>query len=574
MRRIRTLAVLLGSALGLLAFSSAAPAAIPVTSTFTYTSNMHPLGFSARANTQSPFTANSDIAFWGKTAYHGNYDGFRIIDVTEPDNPVELNDYRDCAGNQGDVMVWENLLIRSWNSPASATQTCDGQLVGAGFEGLHIFDVSDPSDPTLVGSVRMSAVLPNKVVVDPPSSAAGEYPASGAAFGPAPTDSGFAGPIVLVDDGVGTTTDGCEPFALSAGAIALIDRGICTFVQKVHNAQDAGAGAVIVVNNVAGDPITMGGSDPTITIPSVMVSLANGTTIKAGLPATGTVAHDPTAPLGGCGSHTASLVPDVKHGRLLVYNSASDATCPGIDIVEIPLDDPGSAEFLHRAPAGRACHDTGVILGDELKAACAGGNGFTVFSMDPADGGSLENPVQLYSVSVPGVTIGHSAAFTWDGDVIVFGHEPGGGGQARCQATSTTVDKTLFFFASDTGAPLGTFVNPRPQTATENCTWHNYNVVPTPSGYVLVAAQYQGGISVVDFSDPANAKEIAYADPAPLSETQLILGGDWSDYWYNGRIYESDITRGLIIWRLSDTAVAGAMKLGHLNPQTQEFTIG
>src|SRR6266511_2665197 len=170
MRRIRTLAVLLGSALGLLAFSSAAPAAIPVTSTFTYTSNMHPLGFSARANTQSPFTANSDIAFWGKTAYHGNYDGFRIVDVTEHDNPVELNDYRDCAGNQGDVMVWENLL----------TRTCDGQLVGAGFEGLHIFDVSNPSDPTLVGSVRMSAVLPNKVIVDPPSSAAGEYPASGA----------------------------------------------------------------------------------------------------------------------------------------------------------------------------------------------------------------------------------------------------------------------------------------------------------------------------------------------------------------------------------------------------------
>jgi hypothetical protein len=76
---------------------------------------------------------------------------------------------------------------------------------------------------------------------------------------------------------------------------------------------------------------------------------------------------------------------------------------------------------------------------------------------------------------------------------------------------------------------------------------------------------------VVDFTNPTAASIVGYADPAPLVPTQL--GGDWSDYWYNGRIYESDITRGLIIWELSDKAVAGAMMLGHLNPQTQEFTI-
>jgi hypothetical protein len=429
-----TLAVLLSSAVGLLAFSTAASAVPPPTSTFTFTNNMHPLGFSPRANTQSPFTANSDIAFWGKTAYHGNYDGFRIIDITEPDNPVELNDYRACAGNQGDVIVWGSILVRSWNSPAPAGATCDGEPVPQGWEGVHVFDVSDPSDPDLVASVETE-----------------------------------------------------------------------------------------------------------------------------------------------CGSHTATGVPDTANDRLLVYNSASSGACPGLDIIEVPLDDPASASLIHsylEVAAGRSCHDTGVILGDKLKAACAGGNGFTVFSMDPADGGSLGLPVFERSVSIPGVTIGHSAAFTWDGDVIIFGHEPGGGSQARCQESSSTVDRTLFFFDTDTGAQVGAFVNTRFQTATENCTWHNYNVVPTPGGYVLVAAQYQGGISVVDFSDPANAKEIAYADPAPLSETQLILGGDWSDYWYNGRIYESDITRGLLIWRLSDKAVAMARTLGHLNPQTQEFTIG
>jgi hypothetical protein len=201
---------------------------------------------------------------------------------------------------------------------------------------------------------------------------------------------------------------------------------------------------------------------------------------------------------------------------------------------------------------------------------CAGGDGFSVWTLDPAQGGSLTDPRLLYSEAVPGVSIAQSAAFTWDGKYLVFGHEPGGGGEPRCQPTSATVDKTIFFFKARTGEPAGTFVLPRPQTEFENCTWHNYNVVPTDKRYVLVSGNYQSGISVVDFTNPANANEIAYADPAPLSSTSLVLGGDWSTYWYNGHIYESDIRRGLIVWGLSDAAVAGAKKLDHLNPQTEE----
>ena len=145
--------------------------------------------------------------------------------------------------------------------------------------------------------------------------------------------------------------------------------------------------------------------------------------------------------------------------------------------------------------------------------------------------------------------------------------------QARCQATSAEVDRTLFFYAARTGAPLGTFLHPRPQTATENCTWHNYNVVPVKHRYVLVSGNYQSGVSVVDFTNPERAREIAFADPAPLDAATLVTGGDWSSYWYNGEIYESDITRGLIVWNLRSFAVAGARKLHHLNPQTAEFTM-
>ena len=125
-------------------------------STHTYTKNMHPMGFSERA---VPFTGtgsgvlNSDLAFWGRTAYQGTYEGFRVIDITEPDNPVELTNFTDCVqgtttGNQGDVIVWENILVRSWNSPTPAGgRLCGGVFTPAGQEGVHIFDVSDPANP-------------------------------------------------------------------------------------------------------------------------------------------------------------------------------------------------------------------------------------------------------------------------------------------------------------------------------------------------------------------------------------------------------------------------------------------
>ena len=283
------------------------------------------------------------------------------------------------------------------------------------------------------------------MTIDAPSAAAGTYGASGAAFGPAPDEAGIAGNVVPVNDGSALPTEGCGPLVgFPAGAIALVDRGTCGFVQKVSNAQAAGATAVIIANNVSGVPGTMGGTDPTITIPAVMVSQADGATIKAGLLATGRVSSTP--------------------------------------LPEIP---------------DRSCHDTGAILGDAMKS----------------------------------VTIGHSAGFTWDGEVLIFGHEPGGGGQAQCQATSPLVNRTLFFFDADTGAPAGSFVDPRPQTSLENCTWHNYNVVPRTSDMSCLRqlpVRHQRG----RLPDAGNAFEVAYADPAPLvnpdNPAAIELGDDWS----------------------------------------------
>jgi extracellular elastinolytic metalloproteinase len=133
--------------------------------------------------------------------------------------------------------------------------------------------------------------------------------AQGAEFGPALNTTGVSSTIVLVNDGSGTTSDGCEPFTGVAGGIAFIDRGTCAFTVKVKNAQDAGAVAAIVANNQGGDDIfVMAGTDATITIPSVFISQNSGNTLEATLPDTGTVRLADNPPLQRDGDIDADIV--------------------------------------------------------------------------------------------------------------------------------------------------------------------------------------------------------------------------------------------------------------------------
>jgi hypothetical protein len=451
--RLARLVALAVSAMGMLAFPAIALAEHEQDPR---TDNLHPLGHIVEPAVLGGFGGanpdiNTDIAFQGKFAIQGNWDGFSIRDISAPGNPRTVS-RTFCDGNQGDVLVYRNIVVRSWNTaagapgPFGAGLSCDGQAVPAGFEGLHVFDISDRANPTLVADIELSA--------------------------------------------------------------------------------------------------------------------------------------RPQADSFGCGSHTATAVPDPANNRLLVYNSSSTSpTCDWIDIISVPLSNPAGATFLRREPSMHTCHDIGVILGDVMKAACAGGTGFRVFSLGGDEGGSLTDPLLLDHVDVPGVTIGHSASWSWDGEVIIFGHEPGGGVQAACEATDPPGDRTFFFYDADTLALLGTWTLPRTQGPTENCTLHNYNVVPTRSGRdVLVSGNYQAGTWLVDFTNPAQPTTLAWSDPPakpvpPGTPFCCDVTGAWSTYWYNGSIYESNIGEGLNVFRFSGRETAGAIRLDRSNPQTQEFSI-
>ncbi|HEY7659829.1 MAG TPA: M4 family metallopeptidase [Actinomycetota bacterium] len=176
-------------------------------------------------------------------------------------------------------------LIYQWQSGALNESYSDiwGETVDViNGEGT---DTPNPLRPE--GGCTSHSLLRNYVIINSPGSLAGFCNAGAAAFGPALDETGVTGDVVLADDGVAPTTNACEPIvngAEIAGNIALVDRGVCGFTVKVKNAQDAGAIAVLVADNVWGPPDPLGGVDPTITIPSVRIALQNGNEIKAELP--------------------------------------------------------------------------------------------------------------------------------------------------------------------------------------------------------------------------------------------------------------------------------------------------
>ena len=227
------------------------------------------------------------------------------------------------------------------------------------------------------------------------------------------------------------------------------------------------------------------------------------------------------------------------------------------------------------------------VMGSVNRAACAGHpRGQAVFDIS-----DVENPEFLFAFEAPTVTGWHSAAFSWDGSITATGWEPGGGTQPRCQETGAPVPggvqtdemKTIFFHDATTGEIVGRHVLPRPQSEFENCTIHNFNIVPHPTRNLLVHGSYQSGTALLDFTDLDNIYEVAWMDPdppAPPSDESpggrtAFRGGDWSSYWYNGHIYESDTRRGLFVWNVSAPEVRGpVVTLDYLNPQTNHLSIG
>src|SRR5262245_14087555 len=322
------------------------------------------------------------------------------------------------------------------------------------------------------------------------------------------------------------------------------------------------------------------------------------------------------------GSHTHTLVTSMTDKEnLYVYGSGTSGVRPGdelsgcsdkdpkddpntalfsIDVIQVPRKAPQNAKIVNKprifadektgaisglwqggnfGPGTQSsrvtnqCHDITVYPEIGLAAGACSGNGILLDISDPV------HPKRLDAVTDKNFAYWHSATFNNDGTKVLFTDEWGGGGRPRCRATDLlnwgadaifdVVNKKLVF--------KGYYKMPAAQTDQENCVAHNGSLIPVPGRDIMVQAWYQGGLSVFDFTDSANAKEIAYFDRGPIDAKNLVSGGYWSTYWYNGNLYGSEMARGIDVFRLkpsellSQNEIDAAMqfRLQEFNSQNQ-----
>jgi hypothetical protein len=220
------------------------------------------------------------------------------------------------------------------------------------------------------------------------------------------------------------------------------------------------------------------------------------------------------------------------------------------------------------------CHDITVYAAIGLAAGACSGNGILLDIKDPV------NPKRVDAVNDPNYAYWHSASFSNDGKKVVFTDEWGGGLGARCRANDPNKwGADAIFHLKDNKLSFASYYKlPTAQGDSENCVAHNGSLVPVPGRDIKVQAWYQGGISVMDFTDADHPMEIAYFDRGPIDPKMLVLGGDWSAYWYNGNVYASEIARGLDVFELTPSKfltqneidAARSVWVDELNVQNQE----
>ncbi len=239
------------------------------------------------------------------------------------------------------------------------------------------------------------------------------------------------------------------------------------------------------------------------------------------------------------------------------------------------LSNGGSHDKNEEKPADtNQCHDITVYSAIGLAAGACSGNGILLDIKDPV------HPKRLDAVNDPNYSYWHSASFSNDGKKVVFTDEWGGGLGARCRPNDPNKwgADAIFHLKDDKLTFASYYKLPAAQSDTENCVAHNGSLVPVPGRDIEVQAWYQGGVSVMDFTDAAHPFEIAYFDRGPIDPKMLVLGGDWSAYWYNGAIYGSEIARGLDVFELTPTKfltqneidAAKTVRVSELNVQNQQ----
>ena len=489
---------------------------------------------------------NTDLAFTGDYAIQGSFSGFQVWDISNPRQPTLANGFV-CPAAQSDVSVYQNLLFVSGEGLGGrldcGTEGVRERVSPDRLRGIRIFDISDIANPTYVGNVQTCrGSHTHSLMVDPSdpenvyvyvSGSAPVRPAeeladcSGA---PPEEDSNTAlfrievikVPLARPEEAAIVSSP-----RIFSDLVAPPEHGMSPEdIEAIERAQEAG----VFVVDIGGDAYTL----PPPFIDPLLDSIA--------------AASGRTVPTAADSLELRQVLPAI--------------------IAEIVGDSHGP----RTGPT--QCHDLTLYPEAGIGGGACEGYGFLIDIRDPV------NPRRLTAVADSNFSYWHSATFNNDGTTVLFSDEWGGGMGSKCRASDPkewgadaifTIDNQEMEFRSY-------YKLPAPQTAEENCVAHNGSLIPIPDRDVMVQAWYQGGISVVDFTDPARPQEIAFFDRGPADSTRVTMAGSWSSYWYNGVIVSSEIVRGLDILELLPSAflsqneidAARTVNVDYFNAQAQQ----
>jgi hypothetical protein len=471
---------------------------------------------------------NSDLAFTGKYAIQGSYNGYQVWDISNPAKPALAVAFL-CPASQSDVSVYNNLLFVSSESTSGrldcGTEGVRDSVSTQRIRGVRIFDISDIAHPKYIANVQTCRGSHTHTVVTDPSDPNDVYIyISGTAQVRSPSEM-----------------PGCENaapdeqtslFNIEIIKVPLAHPEQAAIVNRAHIFENAETGAL---NGLAA-PKSHGQSpaDTTAEARAFRAAQAAGRGGRGNFAALAAVRLTPA-------SNKADTARAMKTFDSLKAAGAIPAT-----LTFAQVSGRGGRGANPGAGFLTQCHDITAYPSVGLAGGACAGMGLLLDIHDAS------SPKRIDAVSDSNFSFWHSATFSNAGDALLFSDEWGGGGQAYCRAQDPKDwgGDAIFRIVNDKLVFQSYYKMPAAQTQLENCVAHNGSLIPIPGRTVMVQSWYQGGVSVFDWTDPAHPHEIAFFDRGPNDAHEAVSGGFWSSYWYNGYIVASEILRGLDVFAL------------------------
>ncbi len=491
---------------------------------------------------------NSDLAFTGKYAIQGNYNGIQVWDISNPRQPSLVVGYV-CPASQSDVSVYQNLLFVSGEDFGGrldcGTEGVAEAVSADRLRGIRIFDITDIRNPRYITNVQTCRGSHTHTVLEDPNDDENVYIY---VSGSAPVRPAAELP-------------GCVAAPPSEDPNSALFRIEVIRVPLAHPEQAAIVSSPRIFQDLMA-PETHGASPADLA--EIEKAKARGAFVFQ-------IQDQYQVLPDGYAARLLDSVVTARGGSGAPTSADSAALRSGIQAM--------IERMVGRQPSGprpgpSQCHDITVYPAIGLAGGACGGYGLLLDISDPV------NPTRIGAVSDTNFSYWHSATINNDGTKVLFSDEWGGGGGPKCRATDPMEwgADAIFTLENRQMRFKSYYKMPAAQTPEENCVAHNGSLIPIPGRDVMVQAWYQGGISVFDWTDAANPVEIAFYDRGPVNAAEMESGGSWSVYWYNGVMVSSEIARGLDIFELAPSAflsqneidAAKSVRLDYFNAQGQQ----